>query len=75
MNATLRVLKAIKEVRHTFGPPGEYGYNTPQGKALCELLDAQNALAGEQEAMTDLLAVLRTIAAELLFNGEEDPSA
>lgn len=46
-----RSQKAIVEVRATMGAPGEYGYGTRRGKALCELYDCCNALANAREAL------------------------
>lgn len=43
---------AVLAVRKAFGPPGEYGYGHPEGKALRELYDAHNAL----NAATDKIA-------------------
>lgn len=42
--AVNRQLTAVRAIRQNFGPPGDYGYNSPQGKAMLELLDAHNAL-------------------------------
>ena len=42
--AITRTLGAIKGVRKAFGPPGEYGYDSKEGKALLELYDAHNDL-------------------------------
>ena len=43
--AAERTQRAIVAIRKAFGPPGEYGYGSNQGKALCELYDSCNALA------------------------------
>lgn len=42
--ARTRMMAAVKAVRKAFGPPGDYGYSCKEGKALCELYDAHNAL-------------------------------
>lgn len=45
-----RALLAIHHVHKAFGPPGEYGYHTPQGDALWELYEANNELGEFFEA-------------------------
>lgn len=40
-----RVLAATLRVKDAFGAPGDYGYETKQGKALAALYDLHNELA------------------------------
>lgn len=41
------VAATIREIRRTFGSPGDYGYSTPQGAALKALFDLHNRLVAE----------------------------
>jgi hypothetical protein len=40
-----RARAEILAVRKAFGAPGDYGYGTPQGKALKALYDLHNEIA------------------------------
>ena len=57
MTAMERAQKAIVEVRRIIGPPGEYGYSTAKGKALCELYDSCNAMAKARPALESEVAL------------------
>lgn len=37
-------IDSIRGVRRAFGPPGDYGYSTPQGQALAALYDLHNRI-------------------------------
>lgn len=39
-----------KAIRKAFGPPGDYGYETPKGRALNALYDLYNATLAKPEA-------------------------
>lgn len=41
--------KAVVEMHKRFGPPGDYGYGSTQGKAILELYDSHNALLDAKE--------------------------
>ena len=49
-DAITQCLAAIKEVRRAFGPPGDYGYDHPEGKALKALYAANNRLSRASKA-------------------------
>lgn len=53
---------AIMAVYGAFGRPGEYGYYSPEGKALTALYDLNNEIADQlAKPPTDLLAPLTAL--------------
>lgn len=69
-----RVLAAALQVKNAFGAPGDYGYETRQGKALAALYDLHNEVAAfallakhnAQEADTPLAERLADCLAAIL---------
>lgn len=49
-NASLKMLatKVIGDIRAAFGPPGDYGYETKQGRALADLYDLYNTIVAQR---------------------------
>jgi len=54
----MRMTKAIGDVRSAFGAPGDYGYETKQGRALADLYDLYNTLVAQRliDALEDDIA-------------------
>jgi hypothetical protein len=53
-----KVKNAIFGVNRAFGPPGDYGYSTKEGKALNDLYNVHNEVVDELKLLEEMEAAL-----------------
>lgn len=53
-----KIKAAIMGVNQAFGPPGDYGYSTKEGKALNDLYNVHNEVADELKLLAEIDAAM-----------------